>query len=332
MWFERLTGFKEESPKQVRNNIQIKGNKLISLVNGSEYIFGELNTPLLEELRTQSKPLDKYNSEISVSEIVGNVQTFHQEKENNGAFFQAASQFNLLEMVSPRVTPEKGVAIYENDLTQGPACAVACGAGTIYRNYFASVNGRTGQSADNQIDCLKDIGIELGNTESQLWEMSNGYALANYGGLQIISKKLNAFTKPEYEYLMGKLRIGLQTDTEVTIGENKNIVTQAYCSALPVAYSDVPAEHWEDFARLILNATYESTFYAALANFEKTNNNNVYLTLVGGGVFGNKGEWIFDAIRRSVNKFRKTPLNIKIVSYSSSNFYVQTFINSLATR
>ena len=31
--------------------------------------------------------------------------------------FQAASQFNLLEMVNPNVTPELGVASYELDVT-----------------------------------------------------------------------------------------------------------------------------------------------------------------------------------------------------------------------
>ncbi len=50
--------------------------------------------------------------------------------------FQVASQFNLLEMISPNVTPDDGIGIYENDPTQGPACAIACGAGTIYRNYL----------------------------------------------------------------------------------------------------------------------------------------------------------------------------------------------------
>ncbi|MCK5683507.1 hypothetical protein KAJ27_05280 [bacterium] len=53
--------------------------------------------------------------------------------------FQVASQFNLLEMVSPGVTPEEGVGRYEHDHTQGPACAIACGVGTIYRNYFEAI-------------------------------------------------------------------------------------------------------------------------------------------------------------------------------------------------
>jgi len=75
-------------------------------------------------------------------------------------------QFNLLEMASPSVTPEQGVGIYEHDHTQGPACAIAAGAGTIYRNYFARVKGQIGQAASNQIDCLADIGAALGNSES----------------------------------------------------------------------------------------------------------------------------------------------------------------------
>jgi len=35
--------------------------------------------------------------------------------------FQVASQFNLLEMTGPSVTPEHGVARYAHDPTQGPA-------------------------------------------------------------------------------------------------------------------------------------------------------------------------------------------------------------------
>lgn len=76
----------------------------------------------------------------------------HIDSANARALFQVASQFNLLEMVSPNRTPEQGVGIYDFDLTQGPACAVAAGAGTIYRNYFVLVNGQIGQSTANQLD------------------------------------------------------------------------------------------------------------------------------------------------------------------------------------
>ena len=156
--------------------------------------------------------------------------------------------------------------------------------------------------------------------------MSNGYALANIEGLKIITNEFERLNEAEYEYLKGKLQIGVQTDSEVTICAAKYKVTQCYCSCLPVGYSNIPSLHWEKFARFILEATYEATFYAALQNFKKTNNNRLYLTLVGGGVFGNKIEWIFDAISKAISKFSKTPLDVKIVSYGSSNSQVHNFL------
>ncbi len=84
---------------------------------------------------------------------------------------QVASQFNLLEMAAPDVVPENGVGIYEHDYTQGPACAIAAGAGTVFRNYLVPVKNQTGQSADCQVDCLADIGKSLGNESQQLWQM-----------------------------------------------------------------------------------------------------------------------------------------------------------------
>ena len=137
-------------------------------------------------------------------------------------------------MVSPSVTPESGIGTYENDRTQGPACAIACGAGTIYRNYFAEVNGRVGQSAHNQIDCIHDLGIALGNSDGRLWEMRNGYALASADGLRMISERLSNGDESDRDTLREKLRIGIHWDTQVTIGEASHTVTQAYCSALPV--------------------------------------------------------------------------------------------------
>ena len=218
----------------------------------------------------------------STSEF-SDVQDLHCIKGSRHALFQAASQFNLLEMVSPQVTPEQGIGRYGYDRTQGPACAIACGAGTAYRNYFVPVNGQLGQTKDEQIDCLDLIGAALGNKELGLWKMSNGYVMSNAAGLQHIGKRLNAMGPHGREQVKGKLKIGLQWDTEVTLIGNGQRVSQAYCSALPVAYSHVAADRWEPFARLVLEATYEATLYAALINMEMRGSNIVYLTLVGGG-------------------------------------------------
>ena len=51
MWFERLTGFREQSPQQVRKNISIDGQILKSHVNGKEFTCGVLETPNLGDLR-----------------------------------------------------------------------------------------------------------------------------------------------------------------------------------------------------------------------------------------------------------------------------------------
>ena len=118
-------------------------------------------------------------------------------------------------------------------------------------------------------------------------------------------------------------------DTEITLQQKGHLVTQAYCSALPIGYSNVSPYLWKEFALLILRATYEATFYAAFENYRKTGNNRVYLTLVGGGVFGNNINWIIDAIERSLIKFKNTPLDVSIVSYGSSNYAVQQLIKNI---
>lgn len=250
---------------------------------------------------------------------MGDVRQLHREVSAAGSLFQVASQFNLLEMASPSATPEMGVGIYENDHTQGPACAIAAGAGTIYRNYFAPVNGRIGQTADNQIDCLSDLGAALGNDDGRLWKMRNGYVLATESGLAEISQRLQASSDAQLEELRGRLRIGIQWNTQVTLAGCQHLVSQAYCSALPVAYSRLAPFLWERFARLILEALYEATLCAATLNARLSGTGTVYLTAVGGGAFGNPGDWIVAALERALDLHRTTALDVAIVSFGAPN-------------
>jgi hypothetical protein len=280
----------------------------------------------LAELRERVHASGHKSGKISVREVVANVQHLHTDVSNAGSLFQVASQFNLLEMVSPSYTPEDGVGIYENDRTQGPACAIAAGAGTIYRNYFAIVNGQTGQSANNQIDCLADIGAALGNTESRLWEMRNGYALASESGLVEIAQRLQNSSESELDRLRQLLRIGIQWNTQVTLNDSRHTVSQAYCSALPVRYSRHPSHLWAAFARLILEAAYEATICTAILNAMVHGNNRLFLTLLGGGAFGNEPDWIVGAIQRTSTLYKDVELNVAIVSYSSPNPYIQQLV------
>ena len=232
-WFEKIAGFRETSFEDTRAKLKAKGSQLQSLVNGKSYGIGELELVSLQTLRERVKSAGGPHGRLKVSVVSGDVRQMHQSPENAGALFQVASQFNLLEMVSPTVTPEQGVTCYQHDRTQGPACAIAAGAATIYRNYFAVVDGREGQTATRQLDGLVDLGEALSTALNKpvdaLWEMQNGYALCTRAGLDAITQHLRTLRPEQIDILRGKLCIGVHSDVEVTDaeGEHRPLVSQA---------------------------------------------------------------------------------------------------------
>jgi hypothetical protein len=325
-WFEDLTGFREKNPEHVRGNLHLDGERQTSQINGRRLVCGRLETPTLADLLERVHARAPSSGNLTAREVIADVQALHQDPANAGALFQVASQFNLLEMTSPRVTPEQGVGIYEYDHTQGPACAIAAGAGTLYRNYFVPLEGEIGQTVDRQIDCLADIGAALGNEDHALWEMRNGYALASRSGLHQIAERLRAADERQRDALRQRLRIGVQWDTQVTLGDAQHLVTQAYCSALPVAYTRHPAALWEPFARLVLEAAYEATLCTAILNCRRTGNRRVYLTLLGGGAFGNRTAWITESVHRALRRYAEWDLDLAVVSYGTSKMHVRELV------
>lgn len=59
------------------------------------------------------------------------------------------------------------------------------------------------------------------------------------------------------------------------------------------------------------------------------NSNKVFLTLIGGGAFGNEEHWILDSLQKTIRKFKNVPLDIKIVSYGRSNPNLVKCINEI---
>ena len=315
-WFSTLTGIDVETPQSVAEHLHLDGSYLVSNANHRRFQIGDLSLPNLATLRQETVQGEGL---ISVNEIVANVQDLHMAKENAGAAFQVASQFNLLEMISPSVRPEDGVGRYEHDHTQGPACAIACGAGTIYRNYFMPVGDLIGQLRNNQIDGLADIASALKNDQNNYWDMKNGYALPTMGGLERLNDVMAPMSPQQIDYLRGLLRVGVHADTEVTLHRAGHCVTQIYCSAMPVSYGRDAPSLWQNIATLILEAAYEATLFAALQNSLKTGNKRVFLTLLGGGAFGNKSTWIIDAILRALKVMKHADLDVFLVSYRAGN-------------
>lgn len=319
-WFERLTGFRETGYAETRSLHSVQGDRLHSAANGRSYGIGTLELASLAELRERAATISPGSRRFSVQIVQGDVGEMHRASHHAGAVFQVASQFNMLEMISPDVTPEHGVTRYQRDPTQGPACAIAAGAATIYRNYFANVNGQAGQTTQAQLDGLQDLGQALsellGTPVESLWEMRNGYALCSRHGLDLISGLLQRLPASEVDALRGMLRIGLHRKIDVTDGQGQvlHAVTQAFCSALPIAYSRVDARHWAPFARLVLEAAYEATVCAAIVNAHENGSPILLLTRLGGGAFGNDDAWIDDAIRKGLVQATAAGLDIRFVS------------------
>jgi len=322
-WFQNLTGYSEAVVEWTRSQLVVERGRLRSLANGREWAIGKLDLVSLAQLRQQVATTVDPAGRPRVRIVRGDVRAMHRQPEHAGALFQVASQFNLLEMVSPNVTPEDGVTRYERDCTQGPACAIAAGAATIYRNYFVPVDGVPGQTATRQLDGLRDIGRALadatGLTREQLWTMRNGYALAEREGLDAINRHLRSLDDVGLDELRGLLRIGVHEDVEVTDEDRFDgtlqLVSQAFCSALPVAYSRVPAAHWAPFAQLVLEAAYEATLLAAVLNARRGASRIVLLTRLGGGAFGNDDRWIDAAMKRALDRVSAVDLDVLLVTY-----------------
>jgi hypothetical protein len=147
--------------------------------------------------------------------------------------------------------------------------------------------------------------------------MANGYALPTEEGLQAIAAYLGQADEGTLDHLRGLLRLGLVTDAEVTdVPSPGPLVSQIFCSAMPVSYSQVKGDVWAPLARLVLEAAYEATLLAGLLSASRGGSNRILLTRLGGGAFGNRSEWIDDAMLRALKLCAKHDLNVVVVSYS----------------
>eukprot|EP01063_Lacrimia_lanifica_P007658 TRINITY_DN1492_c0_g2_i1.p1 TRINITY_DN1492_c0_g2~~TRINITY_DN1492_c0_g2_i1.p1 ORF type:complete len:414 (+),score=152.04 TRINITY_DN1492_c0_g2_i1:48-1244(+) len=277
-------------------------------------------------------------AEVTFSHAVGDVGAMHAG--NPGCMFQAASQFNCLEFVSTKQNPEDGISRYAMDRTQGPVCAIACPYGTAFRNYVVECEGEMGQRHEAQLDGLMEFARYLKNVpDNQLsangargkyYTNTNGYVDSDQARLSELTDKIKAYSKEERGQLRDKIRIGVHCGTEVGYygtGDAPSppvLVGQAYCSALAVGYSRTHPQHWEAFARVVLEAAYEATLWAAVLNhdFASPAPPKVFLTKLGGGVFGNEAKWIVEAIQSAIAEFQKhthrgVPLDVVLVHYGA---------------
>ena len=318
-WFENLFGIKETS--DIRSNFVVKKGQLTSKANGKTFDVGVFECISLGQLQELYQDVD--HDKFSNSSRWGHIAVddiFEEHAKHPNALFMAASQFNCLEFVDPEITPEHGITMYKDDHTQGPACALACAANTLYRNYFVRVGEKSGlhvgQSANHQINLLEKLETFL---PKKYWTITNGY-------LNSTSKQLddlNGFLAKNSDELESLVQVGLVTDTQVCFSsrktnpwteiepEKKVLVHQVYCSAIACGYSNISIEKWEPLAILLLKAQYEAVLLSAYL----IGSTKVFLTILGGGVFQNKMEWIALAIASALVKTSHLGLDVSICHF-----------------
>ena len=308
--------------------------------NNETYLTGAIETPLVKDLINRAQRVKvKTNKRNNVKIVQGDIRKIMTTSDKS--VIQMASQFNLLEMISPNVTPKHGITVYEQDRTQGPACAIGTYPSTYVRNYAIPVNKNgiidyksnldLGQLV-RQVDCLYDLHkLMCAKTGiKKLWEMQNGYLFINKDNLSAIDVIIKKSTPNQYLEMINSVRIGTHWVCENSDVENKRVFnTMAICSALPIAYNDITnMDLWENFAKLILRANYIGTISTGIINSKYIDfkNKKVILTLLGGGVFGNEMEWIYDSIYYAIELFRDADISIVLNSYGKPDRDMLNFV------
>jgi hypothetical protein len=240
--------------------------------------------------------------------------------ENRDAVFQVASNFNAVEPISEEFNPS-GVSFTERyyiDVTQGPIASISAGAAAIARVHapFAEnvkpVN-EWSQTKTKQVNTLEGV--------SKHFPITNGYVT-----LTGEEPSFPPRHSMEYFQLLLKSSICYHKRCQVTSGHHNNrglektqdpsqTVDQILCAGLNINQGLSGAinrriPNVETKCRFVLDLAYHSTYISAIVNHRS----HIFLTLVGGGAFGNKLDWIYDSIISAHQRWGKQNTSLRKVT------------------
>ncbi|KKR96862.1 MAG: hypothetical protein UU47_C0006G0023 [candidate division TM6 bacterium GW2011_GWE2_41_16] len=268
---------------------------------------------------------------------------------NKGTAFQVASNFNALEAGGD---PCDGVTRYLYTTAQGEEASISAAPAAIYRMYFAQHHGVVGQF-EQQINFLEDVPLPHGGTFG-VGRVHNGYLEVQHGG--VLSKPGTMLSFAEMERLIPLVKVGVHSQVQVTSGlamlppngysaktwdakslmekslKGENVivddpeqrVTQIFTAAQNLAQLGT-GTCWDDMARMLLHAAYEGTVRAAYVS----GCSKLYLTLVGGGVFNNRIDWIVDSIERVMPLIRESGMEVTLVIYNGVDVSVRNRLKAI---
>lgn len=207
-----------------------------------------------------------------------------------GTLFQVASQFNCLEAPGSFIAP---VADYLSDPTQGPRASISAFPATLVRHYAAPApdGGRFVQVTDGrQLDLLADV------CDPGVASVRNGYLRG-----QDIAQPA-AFARA-LDDRFDAIAVGVHDGAEVVLGADwagsvagapHRTIAQVFTSTIAGGmYGSLDEDAaGQAIYRQLQRAAYLGTLLAAAALGKR----RVMLTLIGGGVFANPIQAIWDAI------------------------------------
>jgi len=248
--------------------------------------------------------------------------------ENKNAMFQVASNFNVLEAISEDSLPTTPnfTEFYIYDKTQGPAASISAAPAAIARVYAAFANEKTPPSEWCQTDKRQINLLEHPDVARHL-PVKNGYVClpddSSRGDAASIAAakampEFPAAGSPEFFQLLDKCKVAVHRDVQVTYGssgamlsivtEPTQCVDQVFCATVNIGQGytgrvNRRSPNIEAKCRFTLQVAFESAYAAAIARRRK----QLFLCLVGAGVFLNSIEWVWDAIRDAHVRWYRHP-------------------------
>ena len=302
-------------PSRVKALIGVTEQELVVSKDKSQYItekdgllyftngtpIGEFSTPSIKDLKgmLSSTPVRARSKRCKLA-VLQNTDTGVLQanlKTADKAMVQVASNFNCLEVPSRYRTPDCGdlVEYADQDTTQGPAACFGPLAGYLYRTHF--VFGGDGQTSNKQINLLENV---------------TDYFGVPVNGKLTLKGDESLVTHPDS--VVNAVKIGLHTDVSVIYGRNKQGLNyeldEPYpqidqCFSSTINYNDY-GQHTKNIdiiSRTLLRAAYEGVYLSALTRQSK----NLYLTMIGGGSFGNKESIILEEMTKAHLRWANHP-------------------------
>ena len=303
--------------------------------NGKLFSYGSFSTPTIRELTKSVHALKSCKdagersirpshdripvnlttrSGVDIGALQGNLKT------SDFAMVQVASNFNCLE------NPRRGTPLNSGrfvdkaylDCTQGPAAVFGTTSSHLYRCHFYG----GGQS--------------LGHSTINLLEHTSHYFGVQNGKITLTGNEALIETAEQIDDIVRDVCIGLHVDCPVMFGrDSRNLIFTGPVEANFAEYETTRpwsfplVDHvlstsinlydytirenknlddrcMDNMVRTLLRAAYEGIYLAAILRKRK----KLYLTLIGGGSFGNLLPVVVDELQRAHRKWANHPSSV----------------------